>query len=186
MAAKKTPQKKASSPKTSAGSQDFIKTSFNQINGVLNRFESEVELLLKNIVKRGELSSRELRKNFDQLLLKIKKNKLYNKAQSRTLDLEKEVAKLADDLVSRFKNIEVYKGSLNSNKILKDARVKLDSFVGHLEKSALLSKAIHSAKNSRASLLSALKIPSQGEVEKLERKISTLEKRLQTLSQKAA
>ncbi len=166
--------------------QDFLKLRLEKMNEILNRLEGEVESLVKRLVKQGERSSRELRKNLDEVLKRFKKIDLYTKAQETTEGFDRELRRLADEVVSKVKGLEIAPSGFTSKKLLRDARKNLNAFVNVFEKNDFLSRAKLKAENTRDEVLSFLKIPSQAEVEKLERKVVALEKRLQNFSQKAA
>ncbi|MBL7685019.1 MAG: hypothetical protein JNK65_03170, partial [Deltaproteobacteria bacterium] len=172
---KKVPQTKA-----------FVKGRLDKINKVLNRVEEEVEGVFKRLVRQGERSSRELRKNFDDVLKRVKKFNLYSKAQEKTEDLEREIRKLADDIVSRVKGLEISPSGFTAKKLIREAKGGFENLVNVVESSDFVSTAIAKAHETRSTLLSLLKIPSQTDVEKLERKIHNLEKRLSNISHKAA
>ncbi|MFO1518629.1 MAG: hypothetical protein U1F57_03030 [bacterium] len=174
------------SKKSQGRKKDFLKSRLDKINTVLNRVEGEVESLVKRLVRQGERSSRDLRRQFDEVLKKIKKNDLYTKAQEKTGDLEREFRRLADDVVSKVKGLEIGPSGFTAKKLIKDARKSLDGFVNLVEKSDLLSLAKNKAESTRNEILSFFSIPSQTDVEKLEKKIQSLEKRLVNLSSRAA
>lgn len=178
--------KKSKKVHAEANNKDFLKLRVDNINNILGRFEKEVEGIFKKLVKQGEKSSRELRKNFDDILKKVRKTDIYTKAQEKTEDFEKDVRKLADDIVSRVKSLELGHSLFSAKKIFKDVRKSFDSFVNKIEKTNFIEQAKEKAENTRNELLSFLSIPSQNEVERLEKKIVSLEKRIQSLSHKAA
>ncbi len=180
MAAKKSKKVQVVSNK------DFLKLRLDNINNILGRFEKEVEGIFKKLVRQGEKSSRELRKNFDDVIKKVRKTDIYTKAQEKTEDFEKEVRKLADDVVGRVKNLELGQGLFSAKKIFKDIRKTFNTFVSKIEKVDFLEQAKEKAESTRNDILSFLSIPSQNEVERLEKKIVSLEKRIQNLSHKAA
>ena len=169
-----------------AKARDFLKDRMESLNTILSRLEVEVEILLKKLVRKGERSSRDLRRNFDEVFKKVKKFDLYAKAQEKTEDWEKEIRRLADDVVSKVKNLEIGPSGFTAKRLLSDARKSLDSFVKTFEKSDFFSLAKTKAESTRNGILSFLSIPSHTEVEKLEKKVQSLEKRLQNLSHKAA
>ncbi len=179
MAAKK-------SKKVSKTNVEFLKLRLNKVNSILGRLEDEVEGIFKRLVKKGESSSKEIRKNFDEILKRVRKISFYSKAQTKTGNLEREVRKLADEVISKLKSLEIAPSGFSAKKILKDTRKNIESFVSKFEKNEWVEKAKNTAQNTRVNLLSVLNIPSQAEVEKLEKKIHNLEKRLHHISQKAA
>jgi len=172
--------------KSQGKARDFLKERLETLNTIFTRLEGEVETLLKNLVKKGERSSRDLRKNFDEVLKKVKNLDLYAKAQEKTEDIEREFRRLADDVVGKVKNLEIGPSGFTAKRLLGDARKSLDHFVKLVEKSDIVFKAKSRAESTRNGILSFFSIPSQTEVEKLEKKVQTLEKRLQNLSHKAA
>ena len=177
------PSKK--SKKVNAG-RVFLRQRMEKLNTVLTRVEGEVESLVKRLVRQGERSSRDLRKNFDDVLKRFKKLDFYTKAQEKTEDFEREIRRLADDVVSKVKGLEIGPSGFTAKKLLKDARKSFNTFVNQVERSDFLALARSKAEDTRDGILSILRIPSQTEVERLEKKIVTLEKRLQNLSHKAA
>lgn len=178
--------KKSKKTQVEASHKDFLKLRIDNINNILGRLEKEVEGIFKKLVRQGEKSSRELRKNFDDIFKKVRKTDIYTKAQEKTEDIEKEVRKLADDVVSRVKNLELGQGLFSAKKIFKDVRKSFESFVSKIEKADFVGQAKEKAESTRNEILSFLSIPSQNEVERLEKKIVSLEKRIQSLSHKAA
>lgn len=178
------PAKKTKKTRTAGG--DFLKLRLDKVNKILTRLEGEVESLFKRLVRQGERSSRELRRNFDDIISKLRKSDFYAMAQEKTGDFEREVRKLADEVVEKVKGIEFGPSGLSTKRLVKDARKNFDTLVSKIVKSEIFSKAKATAENTRAGILSFLSIPSQSEVEKLEKKIVSLEKRLHHLSQKAA
>lgn len=172
--------------KTQPKSKDFLNSRIKEINSIMGRLEQEVEDVFKKLVQKGEKSSKNLRKNFDGILAKVKKFGIYTQAQETTEDIEKEIRRLADDIVSKVKGLEIKPGSFNAKRMIKEARKGIENFVQVVEKSDLVSVARHKARDTKNGILSVLKIPSQKEVEKLEDRIKNLEKRIQNLSRKAA
>ncbi len=166
--------------------KDFLKLRLDNINNILSRLEKEAEGLFKRLVRQGEKSSRDIRKNFDDIFKKVRKTDLYAKAQEKTEDIEKEVRRLADDIVSRVKSLELGHGFFNTKKIFRDIRKNFEALVARFEKGNFFSQAREKAENTRNEILSFLSIPSQDEVERLEKKIVSLEKRIQSLAHKAA
>ncbi len=166
--------------------KDFLKLRLDNINNILGRFEKEVEGIFKKLVRQGEKSSREIRKNFDDVIKKVRKTDIYTKAQEKTEDFEKEIRKLADEVVGRVKNLELGQNLFSAKKIFRDVRKTFNTFVNKIEKADILEQAKEKAEVTRNEILSFFSIPSQNEVERLEKKIVSLEKRIQNLANKAA
>ena len=161
-----------------------IQTTLKQINKVISKFELEAEKVLKRLVTQGRRSRQELRRNFEDLFAKIKVGNFGLNAKG--VEIEKEVRRLADEVLNRFKDIEFLPQSEAVTKVFTDIRKNLTSFVEVLRENGLVEKAKHLMEDARENILVSLSIPTQKDVQKLERKITTLEKRLSTLVKKAA
>jgi len=157
-----------------------------QINHVINRLEQEVEILVKKIVKQGERSRRDLRKNFDEVITRLKRSDILAVAQETREEVEKEVRRIAEDIVEKVKEIELVPGKINLKVVVKDMRRSFKDLLGHLHGNGLVQRAKHTVQLTKKEMLSLLSIPTQDEVIKLEKKIVILEKRLSNLSRKAA
>ncbi len=160
-----------------------IQTTLKQINKVISKFELEAEKVLKRLVTQGRRSRQELRRNFEDLFAKMKVGNFVN---AKGVEIEKGVRRLADEVLNRFKDIEFLPQSEAVTKVFTDIRKNLASFVEVLRENGLVEKAKHLVEEARENILVSLSIPTQKDVEKLERKITTLEKRLSTLVKKAA
>jgi len=186
----KTKKAQAKQPAVKLGKIAHAKRSLaqgiGQINGVLNRLEREVEGLVRKIVKQGERSRKDLRKNFDELLSKLKKGEFVSIAAETREEVEKEVRRLGDEILSVVREIENLPGRLGVEGIYRDARKSLVHLVDQLSENGFIHRAKSTLLQTRKEVLGLLSIPTQDEVEKLERKIVSLEKRLGTLSRKAA
>lgn len=159
---------------------------FEQINQVISRFEKEAEQLIKKIMKQGERSRKDLRRNFDDIAKKVRQGKLMKEATATRDELEKEVRRVAEEVIVAVKEIE---GLLNTEKVgalLTEVRGSLSGLVEVLSSNGFILQMRETIKNTRQEVLGLFSIPSQKEVEKLERKIVSLEKRLSNLSRKAA
>ncbi len=163
-----------------------IAERIEDINRIVNRFEGEVEGLFKKIVKKGERSRRELRRSFDDLFSWLKKGELLALATETRDDVEREVRRLAEEVIQSVKEIELIPGKVNFSEIFDDARKNLGHLVENLGDNDLIQRAKQTLNQTKKELLSLLSIPTQEEVVKLEKKIVSLEKRLSTLSRKAA
>ncbi|HKY64409.1 MAG TPA: hypothetical protein VJR29_13440 [bacterium] len=163
-----------------------ITERIENINRVVNRLEGEVEVLFKKIVKKGERSRRELRRSFDDLFAWVKKGDLVALATEKRDDVERELRRLAEDVIQSVKEIELVPGKVNFAEIFDDARKNLGHLVENLGDNDLVQRAKQTLNQTKKELLSLLSIPTQEEVVKLEKKIVSLEKRLSTLSRKAA
>lgn len=158
---------------------NHLQFNLDQINNILVKLEGEVENLLHKIVKQGRRSQAELKKNFDTL---VKKAKL----KSKSTDIEREIRKFADEVLNKVKELELIPESVSVNKIFKDVRKNFSEIVENLVASGLVVKTRQLVSETREGILVSLSIPSQKDVEKLEKKIATLERRLGSLVKKAA
>jgi polyhydroxyalkanoate synthesis regulator phasin len=185
MAKKKAKKYQAATGKVSKAKRT-IGRRVDQINRVINRLESEVEGLLKRLVKQGERSRKELRKNFEDLLSKIRGSDLIAFAHETREDLEREVRRRAEDIVEVVKEIEKISNRLDLGGVLQDVRRSFGDLVAFLNESGLIQTAKQTVLKTRKEVLSFLSIPTHDEVVKLEKKIVNLEKRLSHLTRRAA
>ena len=57
----------------------FLKERLSRINTVIGKLETEVEKAVGKFMKRGEKSSRVLKKNFDEIIEKISVSEIYSR-----------------------------------------------------------------------------------------------------------
>ena len=190
--AKKAPVKKRAKAraKKKVGKIQSAKENLAQrldgVNRVINRFETEVETLVKKFVKQGERSRKDLRKNFDGILKKVRGGKIIARTRQTREELEKEVRRLADEVIGTVKDVESLLNHEKVTGIFDNARQSLANIIELFVENGLILQAKQTVLNTRKEVLGLLSIPTQGEVEKLERKIVSLERRLSTLTRKAA
>ena len=184
--ANKKKLKKAKLATPVANAKHSLSQKFEDINRVVNRLESEVEVLFKKIVKKGERSGRELRRSFDDLLTWVKSGDLVSLATEKRDDVEREIRRLAEEVISSVKEIELLPSKVNFGGVFKKVRKNLGNIIEQIGDNDLVQKAKQTLGQTRKELLGILSIPTQDEVVKLERKIVSLEKRLSNLTRKAA
>lgn len=160
----------------------FFKERLTRINNVIEKLETEVEKAVGKFMKRGEKSSRVLRKNFDEIVEKISGSGIYSKASEKTEEITKEVRRIADEVVAKMKRFDLKA----ANHLLREIRENIDQLVEKFQANELVEKAKDKAITTRNQVLSVLKIPSQREVDDLSRKVVNLEKKIKTLTRKAA
>src|SRR3989338_636927 len=160
----------------------FLKNRFNQINKAIGKFETEVEKAVNKFMKRGEESSRIIRKNLEEILEKISASEVYSKASEKTEVITKEVRKIADDVLLKLKKFDFGK----ANGVLKEVREGIDQIVEKVQHLEIVEIAREKAVDTRKQVLNVLRIPSKDEVESLSRKIKGLEKKIENLSKQAA
>lgn len=189
-------KKKMSTPKTKIAKKKKVskilvakKNIFkrlDRVNRVINRFETDVEILLKKLVKQGGRSRKDLRKNFDEILKKIRAGGIFSRANETREELEREVRRLAEEVLASFKEVESLINKDKVSDILQNARNNFVNLAEVLAGNGLLLQAKKSVVNTRREILNLFSIPTQRDVEKLEKKIINLEKRLNNLSRRAA
>ncbi len=162
-------QKKKAGPVAHA--KHRIGKRIDQINGVINRLEREVEGLVKRIVRQGERSRKDLRKNFDDLLSKIRSNDWIAFASETRDDVEREIRRVAEEIVDVVKEVELIPSRLDVASLVHDMRRGLGDIVDHLNESGFIQRAKETVLKTRKEVLNLLSIPTHDEVVKLERKI---------------
>lgn len=164
----------------------FFKQRIAAINKVLSKLETEIEKTLDRFMKRGEESSKVIKKNFDEIIDRISASDLYSKASEKTEALTKELRRVTDDIVNKLKKLDF--GAANS--FIKEAKDNLEKVYNKIQDIEIVELAKDKAISTRDNVLHALKIPTQDEIGELTKKVSSLEKKLKTLShtqtQKAA
>jgi polyhydroxyalkanoate synthesis regulator phasin len=156
------------------------------VNRVINRLEDEVESLVKRLVKQGERSRKDLKKNFDDILKKVRAGKIMARANETREEIEKDVRRVAEEVLGTVKDVESIINREKMAGILSNARDSMENLVEVLRENGLVLQAKQTVANTRREVLGFFSIPTQGDVEKLERKIVNLEKRLSNLTRKAA
>lgn len=175
MARKKIKKKKTTTKK-------FLKTRIAKIDKILGRFETQVEKAVSKFKKRGEKSSKVLKKNFDEIIDRISSNEIFSKATAKKDELQQEIVNLAEDVVSKIKKFDLRV----ANPLLREIRANLDQVVEKLQNVELVEVAKDTVKTTRDQVLNVLNIPSQKDVSSLNRKVTSLEKKIKVLSRKAA
>lgn len=166
--------------------QKSLTQTLEQINNVLGRLEGEVEVLLKKLVKQGERSGHELKRSFDDLVSWVKNGELISVASGRRGGLEKEVRRLAEEVLSSVKEVELLPQRWNIKDLIVGGQRSFNDLVEALSDNGVVHRAKLTFENTRRGVLSVLSIPTQAEVEGLEKKIVRLEKKLTSLTRKAA
>lgn len=160
----------------------FFRQRLGKINKVIGKLEGEVEKAVERFMKQGEKSSRVLRKNFDDILGRIGASDIYSKATEKTEELTREARRLADEIVAKVKNFDLKK----ANTVLAEIRANIDEIVEKIQSNGFVEIAKDKAINTGKQVLTLLKIPSQDEVNQLSRKVTSLEKKIKTLTKQAA
>lgn len=164
------------------GGHQFLKERFNRINGIITKLETEVEKAVGKFMKQGEKSSRVLKKNFDEILERISASGIYSKATEKTEEITREIRRLADEVVGKMKRFDLK----TANNLIREIRGNVEELVEKLQSTELVEMAKDKAISTRDQMLNVLHIPSQKEVDDLSRKVVSLEKKVKTLTKKAA
>lgn len=157
-----------------------------KLEGVTDLFaklEVEAEKIVRRFIEKAEQSSHDLKKGITTLVEQVRAEGFASVASEKKENL----IRLAEEVVGKAKEIQFLPlGSLNKDEIVREAKKNLDELVARINSSDLLAKAKVRASNTKDHVLSILSIPSQDEVVKLSRKITTLESRVNKLTKKAA
>ena len=153
---------------------------FEGVADLLTKLEKQAQEVVQRFVDKAEQSSRELKTTVRHLIAQIRKEGIYNLAAEKKTELRK----LVDEVVSRAKEIEF--GNFNRDHLIHEAKKNLDELVEKVQESEWVARARVTARHTKDQVLSVLSIPSQDEVVRLSRKISTLEQKMSKLTRKAA
>ncbi|OGQ06678.1 MAG: hypothetical protein A3G32_05485 [Deltaproteobacteria bacterium RIFCSPLOWO2_12_FULL_40_28] len=155
--------------KSKQAHNQFLKDRLGKINEVIAKLEGEVEKALGHLKKRSEKSSKLIKKNFDEIVGKIS-----------STELSKEVKKVADEILANIKKVDLdaARGLIN------EVRGSVDELVQKFQSYGLLEKAVDAAQNTRRQVFKLFSIPSKDEVDELNRKVNSLERKIKTLSHK--
>lgn len=174
------------SPSQNGKSGAFLKSRIERVNAILGKLEGELEKAIKGVIAKGEQSSHELRKTFDEMLEWVKNGQLYAIANETKETLIGEIHKLKTETLAKVKEIE----SVASKDFFQEIRAKLSGWLERAQGSAIVGSVVESVKvrasRSKEQILEALNIPNQGQLHGVERRVDRLEKKVQTLLKKAA
>ncbi|GEM_PF-2936701 len=171
-----TRRKRSQVSKTAAGKLEGLTDLFSKL-------EVEAEKVVRRFIEKAEQSSRDLKKGISTLVEQVRTEGIASVASEKKTDL----IRLAEEVVGRAKEVQFLSlGTLNKDEIVREAKKNLDELVARINSSDLLAKAKVTASNTKDHVLSILSIPSQTEVVKLSRKITSLESRVSKLTKKAA
>ena len=156
---------------------------FEGIADLLAKLEVEAEKVVRRLVDKTEQSSRELKKNISALVDQVRIEGLATVATEKKDDFIRK----AEEVIRHAKEIQFLSlGNFNRDELIREAKKNIDEIVTKLNTSEMLARARVTAQNTKNQVLSILSIPSQSEVVKLSRKITSLEGRVNKLTRKAA
>lgn len=163
-----------------ATQKKFLVKRIDQINKIITKLETEVEKAVSKFVKRGEKSSQIIRRSFDEIFDRISSTQLYSRASEKTEEFTKEIRRLADEVVGKVKSFDLK----TANHLFSDVRSNVDQIVEKLQGIGFIELAKDKAVLTKNQVLHVLNIPSQEEVDKIARKVISLERKIKTLSRK--
>ena len=123
---------------------------------------------------------------FEDINRVVKSGDLVSLASEKREDVEREVRRLAEEVIGSVKEIELLSRKVNLSGVFNRVRKNLGNIVEQIGDNDLVQKAKLTLGQTKKELLGVLSIPTQDEVGKLEKKIVSLEKRLSNLTRKAA
>lgn len=160
----------------------FLNLRVEKVNQIINRLEGEVERAVKKLISKGEKSSKEMLRTFDEMLEWIKNGQIYAIASGTKDSLEAEIAKVKKETLSRVREFE----SIASKTIFSEVKNDLATLIDRVNGSSLVDTVKSQAEKSRNQLFEVLHIPDQRQVEQVASRVARLEKKIQSLSKKAA
>ncbi len=156
---------------------------FEGFTDLLAKLEVEAEKVLRRFVDKAEQSSHDLKKGISSLIDQVRNEGFVTVASEKKEDLRR----LAEEVIQRAKEIQFLSlGNFNRDEIIREAKENLVDLIERINSSEFLARAKVTALNTKTQVLSILSIPSQSEVVKLSRKITSLESRVSKLTRKAA
>ena len=156
---------------------------FEGFADLLAKLEVEAEKVVRRLIEKTEASSRELKKGISALVDQVRSEGLATVASEKKEDL----LRIAEDVIGRAREIQFLPlGSFNRDDIIREAKKNLEDLISRINSSDILARARVKALKSKDQVLSILSIPTQTEVVKLSRKITSLESRVNKLTRKAA
>lgn len=159
-------------------SQRFLAVRLKKVNGVINRFEQEVEHAVRRVREQSKRSSENLVKIFDELIETVGATELKNKALEKKDELMTEIKRISDEIVTNIRDFEF---SFDASLIERAKQALIDA-ARALEQSEILEYAKGMVSDGKNQIFTYLQIPSQAEVDSLARKLVSLEKKLKVVS----
>ena len=175
-------KRKRKATQAKAAKHKFLKGRINRINRILGRLEGEFEGAIKRVITKGEQSSKELVRSFDDIVEWLKNGQIYALANGTKENLEMEIARLKKESIDRLKDLE----NLTKKSVFSEVKADLAALLDRIQTAPILETVKSRAEKSRLQLLNVLNIPDQKQLDHVTSRISKLEKKLQTLSKKAA
>ena len=157
------------------------------IADLLGKLEVEAERFVKKFIQKTERSSRDFRRNVEDLGERVRQHGLYSVASETKDEIETELRQRVEDVLAKARELELLpRGPLSRDRLIREAKKNLDEVIQKIQDSDFVARAKAKAESTKNQVLSILSIPSEGEVVRLQSKIDSLEKRVNRLTRKAA
>lgn len=148
---------------------------WNTFNNALNTLEKQAGWAYTQI-------RHSLPKNWDKKIGQLTSRDIVTMARKKRNQIAKEVKYYADGIVDTISRADFLS---DKNRLVKEARKNLDSFLKKIQKSGVAHKAKDMAADKGAQVLSLLNFPTRKEVARLNGRLGQLEKQLKSLSSSA-
>lgn len=168
-----------------ATKQNITQKAFSEglsfINSFLQNVEGEVGKALQNARQQGKKSAKTLRRTVDEIIGNGGTAAIRRKALAKGGELKKEFKKFSNEVITQIKSVEnaIEDGVLDN--VVDKIKGNFTSTVSKLQDLEVVEYAKVKMNDTKKQVLSALEIPSNTELESLTRKLSALEKKLNTL-----
>jgi hypothetical protein len=155
--------------------------SLNFINSFLQNVEGEVGKAIRTARQQSKKSAKNIRRTVDELIGNGGTAAIRRKAIAKGGELKKEFKKFSDGVITQIKSVEnVIEDGVIDN-VVDKIRGNFTSTVNKLQDLEVVEYAKVKMNDTKKQVLSALEIPSHSELERLTRKLSVLEKKLNTI-----
>ncbi len=159
-----------------------VKQRLTRINRALSKFEGELERTVRTLIAKGGHSRQELKSLFDDVIERLRNGQIYALASGTRGSFEAEMKRLKKETLNRFKEIEF----LGSGQVFSDIRTGVGSWLGRLPVSPVVDAVREQADKTRVQLFEILNLPDRKNFDAVAGRVDRLEKKLQSISKKAA
>ena len=150
-----------------------------------NLLEKELSKALRTARKQSTHSKEKVMKNIDDLMDKVGASELKDKAIKKTDAFTRELLKASKEFVDNFKSMDIELEDSLEN--IKDGVTeRLQDAVDQMQGSEFFEFAKGKFSDTKNQVFTVFNIPSQADVDRLARRVVSLEKKLKTLSNKRA
>ncbi len=160
--------------KNKKAAQNFLAERLHQANGIVSKFEKEVEKAIKSVRTQGKRSTKKIMKSFDEIIDRLGAGDIKNMAVEKTDELRKEIVKISDEIVSTIRGIELG----FDRTMFKTIRQSLTGLVQKVQDLEIVEFAKGKVADTKNQVLTFLHIPSLADLDTLARKVVSLERKL--------